>query len=312
MLNLISARYLSLLGFLLGITPSLFAQSISIAPPPLVVYEQPPCPDDGYFWIPGYWAYDADEGYYWVPGYWVEPPEPGLLWTPGYWGYAGGFYGWHAGYWGSQVGYYGGINYGHGYFGRGFGGGRWENGAFHYNTAVWRVNSSVVHNTYVDRTVINNSTVVNNHVSFNGPRGVDAKPTAAEEAAAHANHIEATDRQRVHEDEARRDPNQRYSANHGHPNTAVQSKVGGNNEAQHPAVEHHQPEHGAVEHHQPEHAAVERHQPEHVAVEHRQPEHAAVEHPHPEHAAPVHHAAPRPSQPHPAKHAGGGEKKEKK
>ena len=129
--------------------------------------------------------------------------------------------------------------------------------------------------------MINNTTVVNNHVSFNGPRGVDTKPTTAEKAAAHGNHIAATDRQRVHEDAARRDPNQRYSANQGHPNTAVQSKVGGNNEAQHPAVEHHQPEHAAVEHHQPAHTTV-------------------------------HHAAPHPSQPHPAKHSGGGEKKEKK
>src|SRR5271165_2934881 len=33
MLNLISARYLSLLGFLLGITPSLFPQSISMRLP---------------------------------------------------------------------------------------------------------------------------------------------------------------------------------------------------------------------------------------------------------------------------------------
>jgi hypothetical protein len=58
--------------------------SINIAPPPLPVYEQPPCPGDGYLWTPGYWAY-AEEGYFWVPGTWVLIPEPGYLWTPGYW-----------------------------------------------------------------------------------------------------------------------------------------------------------------------------------------------------------------------------------
>jgi hypothetical protein len=51
--------------------------------PPLVVYDQPPCPEDGYFWSPGYWAY-GDDGYFWVPGIWVEVPQPGYYWTPGY------------------------------------------------------------------------------------------------------------------------------------------------------------------------------------------------------------------------------------
>ena len=59
--------------------------SVTIAPPELPVYEQPPIPGPGYMWTPGYWAWDEDEGdYYWVPGAWVSAPEPGLLWTPGY------------------------------------------------------------------------------------------------------------------------------------------------------------------------------------------------------------------------------------
>ena len=37
--------------------------------------------------------------------------------------------GWH-------VGFYGGINYGYGYFGRGFEGGRWDNRYFFYNRSV--------------------------------------------------------------------------------------------------------------------------------------------------------------------------------
>src|SRR5271154_5884935 len=75
MLNLTKARCI-LLAFLLGLTPSLVAQSISItiAPPPLPVYEQPSCPGDGFLWVPGYWAY-GDDGYFWVPGVWFEPPQ---------------------------------------------------------------------------------------------------------------------------------------------------------------------------------------------------------------------------------------------
>src|SRR5262252_6457668 len=90
-----------------------FAQvgiSINVAPPVMPVYEQPACPEPGYIWTPGYWAYDT--GYYWVPGAWVAPPAVGLLWTPGYWALVGGTFMFHVGYWGPQVGYYGGINYG--------------------------------------------------------------------------------------------------------------------------------------------------------------------------------------------------------
>ncbi len=88
-------------------------------PPPLPDYEQPDCPAPGYIWTPGYWG-RGDEGYYWVPGTWVQPPQPGLYWTPGYWVAQDDSYGFHPGYWGPQVGYYGGINYGHGYGGRGY------------------------------------------------------------------------------------------------------------------------------------------------------------------------------------------------
>src|ERR1700744_4524132 len=99
--------------------------SVHVAPPAIPVYEQPPCPTDGYLWVPGYWAWDDDAAqYYWVPGYWSAPPSVGLLWTPGYWGWGGGAYAWHAGYWGPHVGFYGGGNYGFGFGGGGvFGGG---------------------------------------------------------------------------------------------------------------------------------------------------------------------------------------------
>jgi WXXGXW repeat (2 copies) len=46
--------------------------AVAFAPPDLPIYEQPICPDEGYIWTPGYWAYDYDAGdYYWVPGTWV-------------------------------------------------------------------------------------------------------------------------------------------------------------------------------------------------------------------------------------------------
>src|SRR5258707_9608873 len=128
------------------------AVSITVAPPPIPVYEQPLCPTEGFLWTPGYWGYGA-AGYFWVPGVWLAPPRPGFLWTPGYWGYAGGAYGWHGGYWGSHIGFYGGVNYGCGYGGVGFVGGEWHGNVFRYNTAVVNVNTTVVHNTYVNNTV---------------------------------------------------------------------------------------------------------------------------------------------------------------
>jgi len=188
--------------------------SIHTAPPPIPVYEQPPCPTEGYLWTPGYWAY-GPAGYYWVPGVWVAPPHVGLLWTPGYWGFVGGVYGWHGGYWGPHVGFYGGINYGFGYGGVGFIGGEWRGGVFAYNTAVMHVNETVVHNTYVNRTVINNTTV--NHVSFNGEGGVHATPTATERSYESEHHYQATASQVSHETTARNDPNARFSNNHGNP-----------------------------------------------------------------------------------------------
>ncbi len=160
----------------------------TIAPPPLPVYEQPPCPAPGYLWTPGYWAY-GPEGYFWVPGTWVLPPAVGLLWTPGYWGWGGGVFLFHEGYWGPRVGFYGGINYGGGYFGAGFVGGRWDRDRFEYNRAVSNVNVNVVRNTYYNNTVINNTvinnTVVNQRVSYvGGPGGVRAAPTPADQIAA--------------------------------------------------------------------------------------------------------------------------------
>lgn len=189
--------------------------TVGTPPPPLRVYDLPEPPADGYIWQPGYWAYDNADGYYWVPGMWVAPPNPGLYWTPAYWGFVGGRYGFHAGYWGPSVGFYGGINYGYGYGGHGYYGGRWENNRFSYNTAVVRVNKTVIHNTYVNRTVVVNN---NDHRSFNGGKGgVQARPRPQEQAAMKQRHVAPTAAQVSHQETAHKDrasfakPNERPS-----------------------------------------------------------------------------------------------------
>ena len=49
--------------------------SVGFAPPPIPEYEQPPCPQEGYLWVPGYWGWDEDDyDYYWIPGTWVMAP----------------------------------------------------------------------------------------------------------------------------------------------------------------------------------------------------------------------------------------------
>ncbi len=198
--------------------------SVNIAPPPLPVYTQPLCPGDGYLWNPGYWAY-GDAGYYWVPGVWVRPPSVGLLWTPGYWGWGGSAYIFHAGYWGPHVGFYGGVNYGFGYGGVGFGGGRWVGNSFAYNTAVVNVNRTVIHNTYVDKTVINHNTYT--RTSFNGGTGgIQARPSAQQEAYSRENHIAPTVSQQSHMQNAAAERGNLASANGGHPQLAAQPRVG--------------------------------------------------------------------------------------
>jgi hypothetical protein len=199
--------------------------SVSIAPPELPVYDQPPIPGEGYIWTPGYWAWDDDiQDYYWVPGTWIEAPQPGFLWTPGYWAADGAIFIWHAGYWGPQVGFYGGVNYGFGYGGRGYEGGYWRDGHIFYNRAVVNVGSTHITNVY-NKTVVNNINVT--RVSFNGGNGgVRAEATAAEQAAARERRIEATSAQREHLQTARSNPQLRAASNHGRPPIAATPRAG--------------------------------------------------------------------------------------
>jgi hypothetical protein len=217
-------RYLIVTLFVVAIAATSFAQiaiSVRFGPPALPVYEQPPCPSEGYMWVPGYWAW-GDDGYYWVPGTWVLAPQPGYLWTPPWWGWEGGFYHFHPGYWGTRVGFYGGIVYGFGYFGNGYEGGRWQGDRFYYNRSVTNVNVTNVTNVY-NTTVINNTTV--NRVSYNGgPGGIDRRPTAEEQAADREQHIQPTAVQTQHVETARGNPQLRASANEGRPPVAATVK----------------------------------------------------------------------------------------
>ena len=195
--------------------------SVTFGPPALPVYEQPPCPQGGFLWVPGYWAWDPDDyDYYWVPGTWVAAPQPGYLWTPPWWGWDRGAYFFHEGYWATSVGFYGGIYYGFGYFGHGFEGGRWDGGHFFYNRAVTNVNVVNIHNVY-NTTVINNVTVVN-RVSFNGGEGgIQVRPTPQEDAVQRERHLPPAAVQTQHLQLARSNPQMRASANQGRPPVAA-------------------------------------------------------------------------------------------
>jgi hypothetical protein len=214
-----------------GLSHTSFAQvgiSIGIAPPAIPIYTQPYPPGPGYIWTPGYWAYNS--GYYWVPGVWVLPPRVGFLWTPGYWGYNGSNYFFNEGYWGPTVGFYGGINYGWGYGGHGYYGGRWDGNTFRYNRAVTRVNTTVIHNTYVNKQVIRNT---GSRASFNGPGGTTAKATAQQEAAAKAEHISATSAQQSRLEAAKNNPDLHVANNKEKPKAeAIKAFDRNNSEAQ--------------------------------------------------------------------------------
>src|SRR5277367_5067185 len=192
-------------------------------PPPLPEYDQPPLPAPGYYWTPGYWAWNNYD-YYWVPGAWVEPPQPGLLWTPGYWAFVAGVYAFRPGYWGPHVGFYGGVDYGFGYTGAGYFGGRWDGGRYFYNDAVNNLGAVHAANVYSEK-VVNDGTV--NRASFNGGAGgVTAKPTNEELLAEKEPRVQPT---RLQVDQARSAGmrgEQFVSTNRGKPAVAATQRPG--------------------------------------------------------------------------------------
>jgi hypothetical protein len=145
------------------------------------------------------------------------------LWTPGYWGWRDGIYAWHAGYWGPHVGFYGGVNYGFGYGGIGYEGGRWDNGVFAYNRTVNNFGSVTVTNVY-NKTVINNNIT---RVSFNGGNGgITARPTPQQQAATQEHHIAPAPAQVQQQHLASTNRALLASENHGRPAIAATAKPG--------------------------------------------------------------------------------------
>jgi len=191
----------------------------AVAPPELPTYEQPSPPDKDLVWTPGYWAWsDEADGYYWVPGAWAAAPIVGYLWTPGYWVVRHGEFAWRAGYWGPHVGYYGGINYGHGYFGRGYVGGAWRDGRMMYNSAVTNLGNFHSDHTY-SQPVANGASSL--RASYSGE---SVQPNAAELAAAGEYHIPPTSAQIQHVQAARNNPALRASSNNGHLSFGVPTR----------------------------------------------------------------------------------------
>jgi hypothetical protein len=192
-------------------------------PPPLPEYDQPPLPAPGYYWTPGYWAWNNYD-YYWVPGAWVEPPQPGLLWTPGYWAYVAGVYAFTPGYWGPHVGFYGGVDYGFGYNGAGYFGGRWDNGQYFYNSAANNIGAAHIANVY-NQSLVNNPTA--SRVSFNGGAGgVAARPTNEQLLAAKEPRVPATRPQVDHARASGMRGEQFLSTNQGKPAIAATERPG--------------------------------------------------------------------------------------
>ena len=201
------------------------AERVSVAPPPLPLYAQPAIPAKGDLWVPGFWAWrKAVPDYFWVPGTWVKPPQQGLLWTPAYWSRVDGGYVFHAGYWAEQVGFYGGIDYGYGYTGDGYQGGRWKDGALFYNRAVNNLESPDIANVYDEAVASDNKAV---RVSFNGgSSGTAARPTPREDALGDGPHVEATAEQRKHFELAAMDRSLYSRLNHGEPGVAATPHAG--------------------------------------------------------------------------------------
>jgi hypothetical protein len=116
--------------------------------------------------------------------------------------------------------------------GIGFVGGEWHGHDFRYNTAVVRVDNVHVRNVYVDRTIVERNTIVNDrHVAFSGgPGGIRHDPSAEERNAMHEQHMGATSVQQAHFQAARSDRSFYAKNNGGHPQTPAASRPMGFND----------------------------------------------------------------------------------
>jgi len=105
----------------------------------------------------------------------------------------------------------------------GFAGGYWRGHDFLYNTAVVRVNNVHIRNVYVDRTIVERNTIVNERrVSFNGGHdGIHHDMRPEEREAMRDRHMSETSMQMHHMEAARNDRNFYARNNGGHPQTVA-------------------------------------------------------------------------------------------
>ena len=128
-----------------------------------------------------------------------------------------------------HVGFYGGVDYGFGYVGDGYEGGRWDNGRFFVQPRRHQHQ-----HTYASRsTAPSNGSGVNNRqrrtrtVSFNGgPDGTTVKPTREEMQAERAKHVAPTRVQLENARSASHDQDFFFSNNKGKPRVAATEKPG--------------------------------------------------------------------------------------
>ncbi len=122
------------------------------------------------------------------------------------------------------MGFYGGVNYGYGYNGLGYEGGRWDNGRFFYNSAVNNFGAVRVANVYSQPVTVPPGV---GRKSFNGgPGGILLKPTPEQERLATEEHVRATPLQVTQARTASMNPEQFQSTNKGKPPIAATPRPG--------------------------------------------------------------------------------------
>ena len=192
------------------------------APPALPAYDQPPIPGPGYLWTPGYWAYGRRRrrlllGARHLGG---APVSLACFGRPAIGAIVGGAYAFNAGYWGPHIGFYGGIDYGYGYGGNGYAGGRWQGDQFYYNSQANNLGAARIAATYSQ--AVAESAV---RVSFNGgPGGLRVAPMQADFAAAQTRRVAPTSDQRDQARMASAQPQLRASVNRGAPPIAATAR----------------------------------------------------------------------------------------
>ena len=120
---------------------------------------------------------------------------------------------------------YGGVNYGYGYTGEGYQGGRWDNGNFYYNGAVNNI-SRERRITNVYNQPVSSQLTIHNPSYHGGRGGVTVQPTIGQRMLGAERHIQPTAEQAQHQSAARGNRALGASQNRGRPPIAATSRPG--------------------------------------------------------------------------------------